>query len=457
MRTLFLKIFFCFLVIIILVGTSLETSNLLTRFYEKSWQVTLHSIMPMEAERAARLFETDGKEAVKTYLDDQQSRRTVRFYFFDENGESLLDRPAPEPVQRIARNKEGMARTMREGLSAVNVRQGIAVRQVVGPSGRHYILAFQTSPTYLLPVSEAIGGHPYLRLLAITLFAIGLCLLLTLHITRPLGKLREAATAIAQGKLKTRVKPAIGRRHDEIALLGEDFDRMAEQIERLVTAQRNLLGDVSHELRSPLARLIVALSLLKQAQSDEASEYQNRIGLEADRLDKLIGQLLTLTRIDSGVDSNLRETFDLANLVQEVTADGDFEARAQNRGVRFVTSESCRVSGVAELIRSAIENVVRNAVRHTAPGTTVEVTLQQLKQTHALLRVRDHGPGVAASMLEDIFLPFHRAQPTSNGSNGAGLGLAIADRVVRMHDGTIQAYNAREGGLVIDIQLPLLG
>ncbi len=117
-----------------------------------------------------------------------------------------------------------------------------------------------------MPLSEAIGKHPYLRLLAITLLAVGLCFGLTLHITRPLGKLRQAASDIADGKLKTRVKPAIGRRHDEIALLGEDFDRMAEQIERLVTAQRNMLGDVSHELRSPLARLIVALSLLKQGQ-----------------------------------------------------------------------------------------------------------------------------------------------------------------------------------------------
>jgi two-component system sensor histidine kinase CpxA len=201
---------------------------------------------------------------------------------------------------------------------------------------------------------------------------------------------------------------------------------------------------------------------LKQAQSEEAGEYQNRIGIEADRLDKLIGQLLTLTRIDSGVDANLRETFDLANLVQEVAADGDFEARVQNRAVRFSASDSCTMTGVAEMVRSAIENVVRNAVRHTAPGTTVEITIEKLKQPSALIRVRDHGPGVSPEMLQDIFLPFHRAQTVNgNGSGadqgrGAGLGLAIADRVVRLHNGTIQAYNAREGGLVIDIQLPLI-
>ncbi len=451
MRTLFLKIFFCFLVIIVLVGTSLETSALLARFYEERWQVTLHSIMPMEAEKAAVMYETEGPDKLRAYLDELQSRKTVRFYFFDEDGEVLLNRPAPAVVQEIARNKESMARITAQGLSAVRVQLGIAVKQATGPSGRKYNLAFQTSPSQLVPLSRAIGGHPYLRLGVITLIAIGLCAALTLHITRPLGKLRQATSDIAEGRLKTRVKPAIGRRHDEIALLGNDFDRMAEQIERLVTAQRNLLGDVSHELRSPLARLIVALSLLKQAQSDEAIEYQTRIGIEAERLDKLIGQLLTLTRIDSGVDSTLRETFDLANLIQEVAADGDFEARVQNRSVRFLASENCPMTGVAELIRSAVENVVRNAVRHTGEGTTVEVTIERQNQT-ALLRVRDHGPGVPVEMLDKIFQPFHR---NGNGS-GAGLGLAITDRVVKMHNGTIEAYNAREGGLVIDIHLPLI-
>ena len=449
MRTLFLKIFFCFLVIIVLVGTSLETSALLARFYEDRWQVTLHSIMPMEAEKAARMYEAEGPDKLRDYLDDLQSRKTVRFYFFDEEGEALLDRPAPEMVQSIARKKDAMERISAQGLSAVSVRQGIAVRQVTAPSGRKYSLAFQTSPSTLVPLSDAIGRHPYLRLGVITLIAIGLCLVLTVHITRPLGKLRQAASDIADGRLKTRVKPAIGRRHDEIALLGDDFDRMAEQIERLVTAQRNLLGDVSHDLRSPLARLIVALSLLKQGQGEEAVEYQSRIGIEAERLDKLIGQLLTLTRIDSGVD--LRETFDLANLVQEVVADGDFEARAQGRSVRFIANDGCAIEGVAELIRSAVENVIRNAVRHTAAGTAVEVTLER-QNKEILLRVRDHGPGVPDAMLQDIFQPFHRV---NNHSGGAGLGLAIVDRVVRMHNGTIQAFNAREGGLVIDIKIPV--
>src|SRR4029079_12998180 len=161
MRTLFLKIFFCFLVVIVLVGTSLETSALLARFYEDRWQVTLHSIMPMEAEKAAVMYETEGPDKLRAYLDDLQSKKTVRFYFFDEDGEVLLDRPAPPAVQEIAKNKEGLARITAQGLSAVRVQLGIAVKQVTAPSGRKYSLAFQTSPSHLVPLSRKIGEHPY--------------------------------------------------------------------------------------------------------------------------------------------------------------------------------------------------------------------------------------------------------------------------------------------------------
>ncbi len=456
MRTLFLKIFFCFLVIIVLVGTSLETSSLLAKFYEERWQVTLHSIMPMEAEKAARMYETDGEDALRNYLDDLQIKKTARFFFFDDKGQTLLNRPAPPPVLRLAQNEETMARITEAG-SVTRISTTWRRRETGNWSKWPPVPArISDFAHYLVPISEKIGAHPYLRLLVITLVAAGLCAVLTLHITRPLGKLRRAASDIAEGQLKTRVQPAIGRRHDEIALLGKDFDQMAEQIERLVTAQRNLLGDVSHELRSPLARLIVALSLLKQGQAEEAAEYQNRISIEAERLDKLIGQLLTLTRIDSGVDANLRETFDLDRTRAGGRADGDFEARAQDRAVRFLAAESCSISGVAEMIRSAVENVVRNAVRHTAPGTTVEITIERRANQTALLRVRDHGPGVPVQMLDKIFLPFHRVPVNGNGHDGgAGLGLAIADRVVKLHNGTIEAYNAREGGLVIDIHLPL--
>jgi two-component system sensor histidine kinase CpxA len=457
-QSLFFKIFLWFCVIVVLVGLSIETSSILANYYETSWQRVLHSIMPMEAEKSARMYEANGKQAVQDYLDELQRQKSVRFYFFDEEGNPLLDRGAPLLILKLAANKEGLARTAKQNLSMVDPKDGVALRLVEAPSGRKYTLAFQQSPNLIMPVSEAVGTHPYLRLLGIGLFGALLCFLLTRNITKPIVRLRSAASGIAAGQLRTRVDPAVLRRHDEIGSLARDFQRMAEQVEVLVTAQRDLLGDVSHELRSPLARLIVALGLLRQATPEEVPEYLNRINQEAERLDKMIGQLLTLTRIDSGVEASQREKFDLTNLVLEVAADGDFEAQAHNREVKVAQADACTMFGVPEMLRSAIENVVRNAIRHTRPQTSVELTLRRVEGTpKALLKVQDRGAGVPDRFLKEIFVPFQRVfdQSESN-TQGSGLGLAIAERAVRMHGGSISARNAVDGGLIVEMELPVL-
>ena len=277
------------------------------------------------------------------------------------------------------------------------------------------------------------------------------CYLLSRNLTKPLSKLGDAAANIAEGRLDTRVDPSLKRRRDEIADLARNFDRMAERIEALITGQRNLLGDVSHELRSPLSRLMVALSLVKQGPAEETAENLDRIALEARRLDTLIGQLLALTRIDSGVDRGSPSLFDLTNLVQEVASDGDFEARARNRSVVVQQADACTINGFEEPLRSAVENVVRNAIRHTAEGTAVEISLL-VSDGRALLRVRDYGTGVPERMLAEVFLPFRRV--ANGNSEGAGLGLAIAERAVTIHRGTIRARNAATG-LIVEIDLPL--
>ncbi len=457
MQSLFAKIFLAFIVVVILVGTSLETSSILANYFETRWQVVLHSIMPMEAEKCAQMYETSGKEAVQDYLKTLQQQKSVRFYFFDEDGVSLLNGGAPDLIVKMAKSREPLNQTARQNLSLVNPRQGIAMRLVAGPSGRKYILAFQQSPTMIMPVSEAVGTHPYVRLLVVALLGAGLCFLLAQHITKPITRLRAATRDIAAGKLDTSVDRSVRRRHDEIGTLGRDFDRMAEQIDALVSAQRELLGDVSHELRSPLARMIVALGLLKNASPEEAGEYVNRINTEAERLDKMIGQLLTLTRIGSGSELAQRETFDFTNLVQEVAADGEFEARAHNREVKVTRADACTISGIPEMLRSAIENVVRNAIRYTAEGSAIEISLERdASGAKAFLRIRDHGPGVPKISLSSIFLPFQRVpEGSETNSQGAGLGLAITDRVVRLHDGTVRALNAIDGGLVVEITLPV--
>ena len=288
-------------------------------------------------------------------------------------------------------------------------------------------------------------------LLVFTIAGAIFCYLVSRYLTKPLSKLSDAAAAIADGKLSTRVDPSLIQRRDEIADLAHNFDRMAERIETLVTGQRRLLGDVSHELRSPLSRLVVALGLAKQGPSEQIGESLARIGVEAGRLDTLIGQLLALTRIDSGVDRGQPARVDLALLVQEIAADADFEARSRNRKVVVTRADSCLISGFEDLLRSAIENVVRNAVRHTAEATAVEISLE-MAGGQARLRVRDHGPGVPDSMLQEIFQPFRRAP--NGDSDGAGLGLAIAERAITVHRGQIRAANALPSGLIVEIIIP---
>jgi two-component system sensor histidine kinase CpxA len=300
-------------------------------------------------------------------------------------------------------------------------------------------------------------GYRYLARLTLhdltlfTLIGVVFCFVISRYLTAPLAKLGAAAAQIAEGKLDTRVDPSLQKRRDEIADLARNFDRMAERTEAVITGQRRLLSDVSHELRSPLSRLMVALSLAKHGPEREMVEHLERIRVEARRLDALIGQLLALSRIDSGVDRGSPAPFDLTTLVQEVTNDGDFEARAGNRRVVIQRADACMVQGYEELLRSAVENVVRNAIRYTAEGTQVEISLQTA-DSRARLCVRDHGAGVPPTMLSEIFLPFRRAG-TGN-PDGAGLGLAIAERAVSVHGGKIRARNAPEGGLIVEIDLP---
>ena len=281
-----------------------------------------------------------------------------------------------------------------------------------------------------------------------------ICVVLTRHITSPLFELRRGADTIAAGNLAARMPENLRHRRDEIGELGRDFDRMAERLESLVDGHKRLLGDVSHELRSPLSRLLVALGLARRSDGEERPELLDRIALEARRLDSLIGQLLTLSRIESGSDAAAASSIDLTALVHEVVIDADFEARAQSRRVGVTAFEECTISGFEELLRSAVENVVRNGVRFTREGTAVDVSIRR-ERDRAVVRVRDRGPGVPETMLSEMFLPFQRGQTRGGTRNdGSGLGLAIAHRAVVANGGRIGAMNAVDGGLIVDIEVP---
>ena len=274
--------------------------------------------------------------------------------------------------------------------------------------------------------------------------------LLAWSLASPVKRLRAAFKAMAGGRLETRVG-SLMRRGDEIADLGREFDDMAAKLQSLVLAQRRLLHDVSHELRSPLARLQVALGIVRQ-EPEKLNLAIERMEREVGRLDGLIGEILTLSRINSGVGEGLTEEVDLGEVVEGIVHDARFEAGSQGREIRFTDQDGVRVRGRQALLARSVENVVRNGLRFSPPSGTLDVEVGH-EGGQAVVRVRDRGPGIPESDLEAVFEPFHRA-PGNDGPDGSGLGLAIARGAVELHGGSIAARNMDDGGLCVEIRLP---
>jgi len=244
----------------------------------------------------------------------------------------------------------------------------------------------------------------------------------------------------------------LGRRRDEIADLGRDFDHMAARLQALVEAQKRLLHDVSHELRSPLARLQVAVGLARQ-QPERLESALERIERETARLDALVGELLTLSRLEAGVTGAPAGVLDAGELLEEIVADARFEAEAAGCRVELQLRGALAVHGRDELLRRALENVIRNAVRYTARDTVVEVSAAR-DAVELAITVCDRGPGVPEAELDRLFEPFFRAERGAQRA-GYGLGLAIARRAVEAHSGRIRASNRPGGGLCVEIRLPV--
>lgn len=309
---------------------------------------------------------------------------------------------------------------------------------------------------YRLVTNQAArtGRLPSLPLIIGTVISLLFSATLAWYLSRPLLLMGEAFQAIAQGQLGTRVKPLMGNRRDEIVDLGNEFDRMATQLQQLVGAQQRLLHDISHELRSPLTRMQAAIGLLRQW-PDQRDAMLARIERESERLDRLIDEVLTLARLEAGADSAVRERVDLIELIGDIAEDASFEAETKGCTVQ-IDAQGQFVSHVSgELLYRAFENVVRNAVKFTRPATVVRlVTSAETTAQGQTLRVRveDGGPGVPSDMLEAIFAPFKRTE--GNSESGFGLGLAIARRALEMHGGGIRASLSPDGNLVVEMWVP---
>jgi two-component system sensor histidine kinase CpxA len=302
-----------------------------------------------------------------------------------------------------------------------------------------------------------LGLNPGIVLLraGLALLVSGLvCYFLTRYLTMPILRLRSAAQQITAGQLSVRAEVALELRRDEFGDLVRDFNRMASKTEGLISSQRQLLNDVSHELRSPLARMNVALDLLRRHVGDDPA--LNRMEIDLQRLNEMIGRLLTVAKLEAASTLQNPVRVNLSELVSSVASDAEFEAQERGSRVDVVQAADLVVPGDPNLLRSAIENVLRNAVRFTAAGTAVEVNLRAsaaVGADEATIVVRDHGMGVPEEELARIFKPFYRLAD-SRDSTGAGLGLAIAERIVRLHGGRIRAMNEAGGGLSVEIVLP---
>lgn len=293
--------------------------------------------------------------------------------------------------------------------------------------------------------------------------------LLAWHLSRPIWRLRKGFTQLAGGNLDVRLKGLMGRRRDEIADLARDFDSMAERLQILVESREQMLYDVSHELRSPLARQHIAIGLARQ-NPRRTEALLDRIERESSRMDELVGELLTLSRVEAE-ESVLEEYFDLQGLARVVVDNTRFEAEKDGVSIQMhhvpedELAEISTVRGDAELVRRALENVLRNAVRHSPPGSSVVVSVKvDAAMNSCAITVEDSGPGVPEESLKRIFEPFVRLRTAEGGatgkgtSQGAGLGLAIASRAIAVHKGRIYAANRSEGGgLSITMVLPLEG
>jgi two-component system sensor histidine kinase CpxA len=482
MKSLFLKIFLSFwaalalsLVFAIVVTIALSPKR--------------HGIenqAPQILAEAVNAYQTGGQHAVHDYLDELLRTQHVRAFVFDPAGKELSGRhvppwieesrqggtaPSAPPPLEIWRGGPLRQRSWMDRFMPDRI-----IRQALTLDGKRYTLVLE-----LPPGPRSFFGPNDIFLLAIAVVLSGLvCYLLSWSVTSPVRRLRHAVQGLAEGDLSARTGAPVGGRRSELTELMQDFDRMADRIEELVDSQSRLLKDVSHELRSPLARLSVALGLARQRATPEVEGSLNRIEIEADRLNQVIQRLLTISRLESGADGLHTTTLSLLELAEQVAHDAEYEkpgrgcvviseakasaagnagANANAEGVADIADEFL-VEGDPDLLRSAVENVVRNATRYTAEGTTVEVRLERQRSVSGeaiVIRVRDSGPGVPDEALQKIFEPFYRLDDARNRqTGGAGLGLSIADRAIRLHGGQLRASNRKEGGLEIEIRIPAL-
>jgi two-component system sensor histidine kinase CpxA len=460
MHSLFLRIFVLFWVAMaLIVAASIATTY---RIAAREYEPPEYQRRPAVAIRASEILGTGGLHALQSWLQSNRNSFGDRdVYIIDGEGHDILGRRIPEGVSRRLEiiNREGPGGE-REGLGGEargfspppgNFRPSRAAPQIVAPDGAVF--------TVLLNARRpSIFGA--LSLPAISLTILGIALIVSAltswwlaeHLSAPIRRIQAGARALASENLDVRVSAGLEGRRDELAVLARDFDTMADHLRANRSATTQLLRDISHELRSPLARMRVALGLARRPPQDLARQL-DRLEREIERLDSMIGQVLKLARLQGADAAVSKERFDLDELIEDLVRDANFEAAVKHCTVNVRGSAAAAVIGNRELLRSAIENVLRNAVRYSPDQASVDVSIARAG-SGLEIAIRDHGPGVPSADLERIFEPFYRvAESRDRDSGGEGIGLAITSRVMKAHGGQASASNLGDG-LQVLLRLP---
>ncbi len=405
---------------------------------------------------AENVMRYGGIAGLRNFLEVMHEAPFPPVYAIDDQDRELLQRSVAPDVLQLARSL------------FLQAAYPEAIRMISGEDGQHYLLFVPLpkhgfahhsppsgEPSFHPPQRPREPPSPLLPILAGTFASLMFSAVLAWYFAKPIRSLRNAFAALAQGDLDTRIGGLMGKRRDELSDLGRDFDHMAGQIHSLVHAQQRLLHDVSHELRSPLARIQAAIGLAQQ-QPEKTPAMLERVERESQRISDLVGELLVLSRLEAGVSGSESHDFDLGGLLDDIVEDARFEVERHAVVIRYDGIEETLVKGRSELLHRAIENVLRNALQHCKKDGVVSVVARfDTGKRRLRVTVDDQGPGVAESDLSAIFEPFFRSGDRSK-ADSIGLGLAIAYRSIEAHGGRIQARNRPQGGLRIEIDIPFV-
>ena len=450
MRSLYWKIFLSFWLAstLIIVSTAWVTSELALKSAIPAREKVF---MDSYANAAVTTYESGHAPALKKWLKHAGNVHNMTLYLLTHSGQLIGNKPAPPEIRQIAHDH--LHDTLNEGL--LTFGNIIISHEILSTSGGAYRLA-AISNTPLSHFIQITWEGLTIRLLIAVFFSGLMCYLLSIYLTKPLRSLSLAAKSIATGQLNTRVGQFKGHYRDEIAELSHEFDRMAETIEEMIQSKERLLQDISHELRSPLARLQIAIELGRTKSNNMAIQEFSRMEEECIRLNSLIGEILDYARLNQALYPLKRTKVDVPKLIQHIVDDANFEFGQTKTRVQLKTINKCNLLVDEPLIHRAIENILRNALRYSPNKALVkiDVSLNSAKD-NLIIEIIDKGPGIPEDQIEKIFNPFYRVDTSrTKKTGGFGLGLSIAQQALQLHHGNIHIQNQKPHGLSVRLSIP---